>query len=454
MSSTSPTSDLRSLTSTHEGEVLVRVEGVSKIFCRDLKKSLLYGLQDSARDLLSWGKKSEIRDQRSGSSDHSSSSPTSDLRPPTSSSRTLRGGEFLSVDNASFEIKRGECLGLIGHNGAGKTTLLKMLNGLIKPDAGRIEMRGRVGALIALGAGFNPVLSGRENIYVNGSILGLTKAEIGDKLDEIIDFAEIGEFIDAPVQNYSSGMQVRLGFAVASALKPDILLLDEVLAVGDVAFQAKCFNRLADLRREGVPFILVSHNMHQISRYCHKVVFMKRGRIEFVGDAEEGIRLFLADMKDPDQNRSAGPDWSVVHGSGKVIFTAAEFLDHEGNQISSILAGSPLALAISFERKHETIINPILDVVVRCRGETIFQSTNRSSGVPLGVLPAKGKLFLRFKTLPINTGPLDFYFCLFDEVTNELFDWKRDLRLDVAVHSSQSGSTFMETDWTITPSQY
>ena len=159
----------------------------------------------------------------------------------------LRTKEFWAVNNVSFELKRGECLGLIGRNGAGKTTLLKMLNGLIKPDAGRIEMRGRVGALIALGAGFNPILTGRENIYVNGSVLGLTKKEIGAKLDEIVDFAEIGDFIDTPVQNYSSGMAVRLGFAVASSIRPDVLLIDEVLAVGDISFVLRCLNRVSEL---------------------------------------------------------------------------------------------------------------------------------------------------------------------------------------------------------------
>ena len=203
-------------------DVLVRVEGVSKRFCRDLKRSLWYGVQDASRDLLG-------RD---------------------SSEQPLRPDEFWAVNDVSFEVKHGECLGLIGRNGAGKTTLLKMLNGLIKPDRGRIEMRGRVGALIALGAGFNPILSGRENIYVNGSVLGLSRKEIDAKYDEIVDFADIGEFINAPVQSYSSGMQVRLGFAVAVAVQPQILLLDEVLAVGDVSFQAKCFNTLANFRRK------------------------------------------------------------------------------------------------------------------------------------------------------------------------------------------------------------
>ncbi len=185
-------------------DVLIHVEDVSKKFCRNLRRSLWYGLQDTAADLLGRGE----------------------------SSASLRPEEFWAVDDVSFSLKRGECLGLVGRNGAGKTTLLKMLNGLIKPDKGRIEIRGRVGALIALGAGFNPILTGRENVYVNGAVLGLSKREISERIDEIIDFAEIGDFIEAPVQSYSSGMQVRLGFAVATAMKPDVLLLDEVLAVG------------------------------------------------------------------------------------------------------------------------------------------------------------------------------------------------------------------------------
>jgi lipopolysaccharide transport system ATP-binding protein len=291
MSSSALTSDLRSSSSSsqNDAEVLVRVENVSKIFCRDFKKSLLYGLQDSTKDLLSWGKQSTghgrqesgISKRRKHPVDTSfsspdSSSPTSDVRPLTSGHRALRQSEFYAVNNVSFELRRGECLGLIGRNGAGKTTLLKMLNGLIKPDAGRIEMRGRVGALIALGAGFNPILSGRENIYVNGSILGLSKAEIDAKIDDIIDFAEIGDFIDAPVQTYSSGMQVRLGFAVATAMEPDVLILDEVLAVGDTAFKVKCFKRISDLKRQCAT-IFVSHEALQVAKICSKATWLEHG---------------------------------------------------------------------------------------------------------------------------------------------------------------------------------
>lgn len=252
------------------GEILVTAENVSKKFCRNLKKSLWYGMQDVVKELNPLGRRKAF---------------SMDEELP------LRSGEFWANHNISFELRRGECLGLIGRNGAGKTTLLKMLNGLIKPDSGQITMRGRVGALIALGAGFNPILTGRENIYVNGSILGLTKKEIGEKLDSIVDFAEIDDFIDAPVQSYSSGMQVRLGFAVATALDPDILILDEVLAVGDASFRNKCYRRIAELRKSAA-ILFVTHQMSHIARMCDNTLVLKGGRTAFLGGVEEGVHHY------------------------------------------------------------------------------------------------------------------------------------------------------------------
>src|SRR4029453_11315174 len=172
----------------------------------------------------------------------------------------------------------------------------KMLNGLIKPDAGQITVRGRMGALIALGAGFNPILSGRENIYVNGSILGMRKAEISAKMESIIDFAELRDFIEAPVQSYSSGMAVRLGFAIAIHCHPDSLLLDEVLAVGDAAFQAKCYNALSEFRSRGIGFILVSHQLPHIGYFCDRVLYLKHGRVAYLGNTQTAIAAFNRDM--------------------------------------------------------------------------------------------------------------------------------------------------------------
>ncbi|BDS07624.1 hypothetical protein NT6N_26640 [Oceaniferula spumae] len=243
-----------------DSEVLVSVENVGKVFCRNFKKSLLYGLKDSVNDLFGWRKDDDI------------------------TQRSLREGEFWANKGINFQLRRGECLGLIGRNGAGKTTLLKMLNGLVKPDSGKITLNGRVGAMIALGAGFNPVLTGKENIYVNGSVLGLSKESIDAKIDEIIDFAEIHDFIDSPVQNYSSGMQVRLGFAVAVILiKPDILFLDEVLAVGDRTFRVKCLRAIKNMSKNAGT-IFVSHDMYQISSICNRVLLLKDGAMECISN--------------------------------------------------------------------------------------------------------------------------------------------------------------------------
>jgi lipopolysaccharide transport system ATP-binding protein len=274
---------------SHENEVLVRVNGVSKKFCRDLKKSLWYGIKDVAAELFPFGKKSVASCQLPVDGKEKTNNFQS---PTTNQSPSLRDGEFWANKGISFELRRGECIGLIGHNGAGKTTLLKMLNGLIKPDEGTIEMRGRVGALIALGAGFNPILTGRENIYVNGSILGMSKDEIDAKFDEIVEFSEIGDFIDAPVQSYSSGMNVRLGFAVATALSPDVLIVDEVLAVGDYRFRWKCLQRIKKLRESGVSIILVSHNAADLMRTCDRGLVLNRGEVLFQGPIQEALHEY------------------------------------------------------------------------------------------------------------------------------------------------------------------
>jgi len=244
---------------------VVKVEHVSKKFCRRLRRSLWYGLTDLAAEFV-------------GRYD------SDDLQ--------LRESEFLAVDDVSFELRRGECIGLIGPNGAGKSTLLKMLNGLIRPNKGQITIRGRVGALIELGAGFSPVLSGRENIYINGAILGFSKREIDAKFDEIVDFAELHHAIDAPVQTYSSGMYVRLGFAVACQLNPDIFLIDELLAVGDTAFRMKCFQHLLDIKNSGKSIVVVSHNSIDISRVCDRVVVLDGGKNIYDGGVSIGIATY------------------------------------------------------------------------------------------------------------------------------------------------------------------
>ncbi|MBB3123549.1 lipopolysaccharide transport system ATP-binding protein [Mesoflavibacter sabulilitoris] len=275
-----------------DNEVLVKVEGLSKKFCKDLKTSLWYGVKDLMTGI-------------GGSTNE----------------RELRPKEFWAVKDINFELRRGECLGLIGHNGAGKSTLLKILNGLINPDAGKVTIKGRVGALIELGAGFNPILSGRENIYNNGAILGFTRQEIDQKLDAIIAFAELEEFIDMPVQHYSSGMKVRLGFAVAAQMEPDVLIIDEVLAVGDLGFVLKCFKTI-DRILPNTAVIFVSHSMPMISRMCNQIILMEKGQSKFQGeDVGKAIDLYYTRFSNSESN--------VIFDDGTLNLEKAEIIGGE-----------------------------------------------------------------------------------------------------------------------------
>lgn len=230
---------------------IISVEGVSKKFCRSLKRTMLYGAKDVASDLLGIS-------QQAGA---------------------LRQDEFWALDDVSFDVRRGESLGLIGPNGAGKSTLLKLLNGITLPDMGTIKVAGRVGALLELGAGFHPMLTGRENIYLNAAILGLTKDEISDKFDAIVDFAGLEEFIDSPVKHYSSGMYVRLGFAIAAHAEPDIFLIDEALAVGDISFQSKCYAKLKEFRDRGITVIFVTHSLDLVTTHCSRALLLYKGQL-------------------------------------------------------------------------------------------------------------------------------------------------------------------------------
>ena len=238
---------------------------VSKKFCKDLKHTVKYGLFDMANGVF--GLKSD--------------------------SSKLRQQEFWALNNISFKLKKGETLGVIGPNGSGKSTLLKILNGIFPPDKGTVRIKGKVGALIEVGAGFHPMLTGRENIYINGTILGMSKKEINEKFDKIVKFAAIGDFLDVPVKNYSSGMHVRLGFAIAAHCQPDILLIDEVLAVGDVEFRAKCYHFISDITKEAA-VVFVSHSMEVVAKICNKILVIDKGKCLFKGNVNSGINKYYS----------------------------------------------------------------------------------------------------------------------------------------------------------------
>lgn len=340
-------------------EVLVNVENLSKKFCRNLKRSLWYGVRDMTAELA-------------GKSKHH---------------HTLREEEFWAVKDVSFQLRSGEALGIIGHNGAGKTTLLRMLNGLIKPDTGSIRVKGRMQALIALGAGFNPVLSGRENIYVNASVLGFSKMEIDRIYDQIVEFSGIEEFIDMPVQSYSSGMAVRLGFSVAAHMEPDVLLVDEVLAVGDLAFKTKCQLRIQELRESGVAIILVSHNLHTISHTCARTITLEKGKVLYDGDTETAIDVYRASLV---RNNKDLAD-SLRAGTGEIKIKGVEVLcnDDDAPQ-ETFRVGETVKLRFHYYA-IEPVLNPVFNITLHILNS--YQVTGfrtDTDGLQLGTLTGEG----------------------------------------------------------------
>lgn len=239
------------------------IKNVSKKFSYHLRSQMFYGFGDIIKNIFNIPLKS-----------------------------SLRNDEFFAVQNVSFDVKKGEAIGLMGLNGSGKSTILKMINGIFMPDAGEINICGRVGALIEVGAGFHPYLTGRENIYLNGAILGMKKTEIDEVFEEIVEFAEVKDFLETPVKNYSSGMYVRLGFSIASHVKAEILLVDEILAVGDFEFQEKCFKKINQMRKNGITIILVSHNEDNIKKVCDKCILLHKGKIVDEGNVNTIIQKY------------------------------------------------------------------------------------------------------------------------------------------------------------------
>lgn len=371
----------------NNNEVLVEVEHISKKFCKDLKHSLWYGVHDLTSELLGRNKR------------HSK----------------LRKDEFWAVKDVGFELKRGECLGLIGPNGAGKSTLLKMLNGLIKPDEGSITIHGRVGALIELGAGFNPILTGRENVYVNASILGLSKKEIAKKFDAIVDFAEISDFIDAPVQNYSSGMKVRLGFAVAAQLEPDVLLIDEVLAVGDVGFRMKCYKHILGLMDDGVSIVLVSHNVNQLSRVTDHAVVLDKGQKVFDGPLTKAVghyETLVRTRVESEKPIAKGTPW----------IESMCLIDHQGREKTEFMTGENIYAVITLA-SEKPLYGARLIVTVESPTTGILGSFSTPfKGFHFDLIPPKTVIQLSMPDIPLLIGSYQFNVSLYGPETTEFYD--------------------------------
>src|SRR5262245_33178928 len=256
---------------------------------------------------------------------------------------------FWALKGLSFDIKQGETVGIIGPNGAGKSTLLKILSRITKPTAGFAEIHGRVSSLLEVGTGFHPELTGRENIYLNGAIMGMKKAEIVRKFDQIVAFAEVEKFIDTPVKRYSSGMYVRLAFAVAAHLEPEIMLVDEVLAVGDTAFQRKCLGKMGDVAKEGMTVLFVSHNMAAMQGLCSKCFLLSSGQLIAEGTSQTVVEQYLADVSDG--TPAVLGQRKDRQGSGKIQFQEVSIFDGNGRPIDLALSGQDIEIALSYRSR-------------------------------------------------------------------------------------------------------
>lgn len=422
-------------------DVLLGAYGISKRFSRNFQRSLVYGAREIFGELFGL---------------------------PTPKDQ-LRKSEFWALQDISFELRRGEAIGVVGRNGSGKTTLMRIIAGLINPTKGKIVLNGRLAPMLALGAGFNPILTGRENIYVNMSILGLSKDEIDSRFDEVVAFAEIEESLDAPVQNYSTGMTTRLGFACAIHTSPDILLVDEVMAVGDMAFQLKCQKRIRAMRDAGISFLIVNHAPQLIVDTCQKALYLKDSRCAVEGESMEVIRQYEEDLRigsvaKPSTYASTvdSPDRSNASHAVKIISC-----EWSSSDSGSLKAGEMATLAIvteTFEPQSSVSlmlrIEPAVglqhlqwkeDRSARAQAASILVASTASDNFPIADMSTGLEtFFLECSPLALNGGEYRFLVWIFASGTN-----KNPLLLDLYtgyfnVESSeamQGSNVFQPRQW-------
>lgn len=369
------------------------------ISARNISKQYRLGVINHGtlyRDLQSWWARYRGRED-----------PNAEIKDFATSKRErnrINGTLFHALEDVSFDIRQGDVVGLVGKNGAGKSTLLKIISRITTPTSGRIGIRGRIASLLEVGTGFHPELSGRENVYLNGAILGMSKREVASKFEQIVEFSEIGGFIDTPVKRYSSGMYVRLAFSVAAHLEPEILLIDEVLAVGDANFQKKCLGRMNEVSKDGRTILFVSHNMTAISSICPTSIFMNDGRVEGIGGSNEIIQQYLNSGETGNKGVYAVAPEDLTGNA--VLFNVA-LLDDEGKQTGSIELTKEFSIEVNYELR-EALSG--LSVGLQIMGEDGYTSIYSLSDPELDPsrlearAPGRYRAVVKFPACALNTG--------------------------------------------------
>lgn len=343
-----------------------------------------------------------------------------------------------ALKDVSFEIKRGEVVGFIGHNGAGKSTLLKLLSRITEPTTGYADIYGRVAALLEVGTGMHPELTGRENIYMNGTVLGMKKREIDTKFNEIVDFSGISKFLDTPVKRYSSGMRVRLGFAIAAHLEPEILVVDEVLAVGDADFQAKCLNKMHDVAHGGRTVLFVSHNMAAIENLCSRALLLNSGAVISEGQTEDVVSQYFESQKS--SRTVALSSRTDRKGNGIGRFVNIRFLNKNGEDVEQLASGQDVTIAVNYEGKHSEALKSI-DVHIAfytSRGQFMFTCSNAGSGFAFDKLPQQSELRCRIGKLPLAPGM--YTYNLYSTIQGQEADWIQNAGTMTVVEGDFFGS--------------
>jgi lipopolysaccharide transport system ATP-binding protein len=325
-----------------------------------------------------------------------------------------------ALEEISFDVRVGEIIGIIGHNGAGKSTLLKVLSRVTEPTRGRVELFGRVGSLLEVGTGFHPELTGRENIFLNGAILGMKRSEIWKKFDDMVQFAEVERFIDTPVKRYSSGMYLRLAFAVAAHLEPEILIIDEVLAVGDAAFQKRCLGKIGEVARGGRTVLFVSHNMAAIEGLCSRALLLESGRIVTSGPPGTVIERYLSSVqKSQTTTLSQRQD---RQGNGRVRLLEVVFQAANGNTVDVLQSGQQVEIVVGYASEAETVNNVALSIgIYSLAGHCMAVLNNEMVGNDFASAPRFGYFCCQVGSLPLAGG--QYYLNLYCEVNGILADW-------------------------------
>ena len=366
--------------------------------------------------------------------------------------------KFWALRDVSFKVERGESIGLIGSNGAGKSTALKLISRIILPTSGEVIVNGRVSALLELGAGFHPELSGRDNVYLNGAVMGMSRKLVEQRIEQIIDFAEISDFIDVPVKDYSSGMFARLGFSVAVHLDPDILLVDEVLSVGDAAFQQKCNERMAELRKGGITILFVSHSADSVLRACSKAIWLDHGHLKAAGSAQDITDAYhqFAIERTAERRIGAGIDLSDHGGSGEARILKFELLDEHLQPARTVQTNQVLIMRLHY-RADERIAHPLFGLGIHhvLTDAHMAGPNNQMARFDIGAIEGEGIVDYRIDQLPFLPGDYALNAVIYDETVEHAYDiWLGAVRLRVVEGGTRErhGLIALEGEWTHTAS--